>query len=89
MVPDMFVAGAGNDHAAALDGAFLPGRLQGNRHFRPQIERSRTPEFNAAFVDHDRIGGKLKAGLARFDGNLLLKRTNTFKFSCTHKNSLK
>ncbi len=73
MVTNVFIARTGNDHAAALDGAFLPGRLQGNRHFRPQIERHRTAEFDAAFVDNDRIRGKFKTGLPRFNSNLLLE----------------
>jgi len=45
--------------------------LQGNRHFRPQIERRRTAEFNATFVNHHRISGKFKAGLPRCDCDLI------------------
>lgn len=89
MVADMFAAGTGNDHPAALNRTVIVGRLQANRHFRPQIERYRAAEFDTAFVDNQGIRGEFKTGLPRFDSNLLLKRINVSKFSSTHKATVK
>ena len=80
METDVFVAGAGDNHAAALDAVFIMRRLQADRHFRPQIEWCRAAKFDAAFVDDDRVRGKLETGLPRRHRNGLLKQTAAFKF---------
>ena len=88
MVAGMFAAGTGNDHAAALNAATVARRLQRDRHFRPRIERRGASEFDAAFVNDDRFGGKLQTGLPAFHGDLLLERINTLKFFGAHRITL-
>ncbi len=59
-VAGVLVAGAGDDNAAALEFVAVLRRLQRHGHFRPFVERRRAAEFNAAFVDGNRVGGKFQ-----------------------------
>ena len=89
IVAGMFAAGTGDDHAAALNPSAIARRLQGDRHFRPRIERRRAAEFDAAFVNDDRLGRKLQTGLPGFHSDWLLERINTLKFFGAHRTLLK
>ena len=84
MVASVFAVGTGNDHAAALDPTVIARRLQRDRHFRPRIERRGASEFDAAFVNDDRFGGKLQPGLPALDGDFL-ERIRTLKFFGAHR----
>ena len=88
MVAGVLAAGTGDDYAAALNPAAVTRRLQGNRHFRPWIERCRTAEFDPTFVNDDRLGRKLQTGLPAFHGDGLLKRISTLKFFGAHRTLL-
>jgi hypothetical protein len=85
MVAGVFAPGTGDDHAAALNATAIARRLQRNRHFRPRIERRGASEFDAAFVNDDRLGGKLQTGLPAFHHDGLLKRISTLKFFGAHR----
>ena len=84
MVAGVFAAGTGDDHAAALNPAAVARRLQADRHFRPRIERCRAAEFDAAFVNDDRLGGKFQTGLPALDGDFL-ERIRTLIFFSAHR----
>ena len=85
MVAGVFAAGTADDHAAALNPTAVARRLQGDRHFRPRIERRGASEFDAAFVNDDRFGGKLQTGLPAFHSDSLLERIRTLKFFGAHR----
>ena len=88
MVAGVFAPGTGDDHAAALNPAAIARRLQGDRHFRPWIERRRAAELDAAFVNDDRLGGKFQTGLPAFHSDWLLERISTLKFFGAHRTLL-
>ena len=71
VVTGMFVAGTGNDHARAIHFAVPARRLQGESHLGPCRKTGHAAELDPIFVDDDRIRCEGKAGLPRFDGDVL------------------
>jgi hypothetical protein len=88
MVAGVFAPGTGNDHTAALNPTVVARRLQSDSHFRPRIERRWAAEFDAAFMNDNRLGGKHQTGLPPFHSDWLLERINTLKFFGAHRTLL-
>ena len=71
VIAGMLIPRAGNDYAIAIDLLIFLWRLQCEGHLGPRRKRSRTAEFDAVFVEYDRMWRKRQAGLPRFDRDLL------------------
>ena len=56
IVAAVFVAGAGDDDAGAMQLFAVAGGLERNRHLRPFLERRRTAEFDSVLMDDHGIG---------------------------------
>ena len=82
VIAGVFVAGAGDHDAVAIDLAVVSRGLQRDGHFRPGRKRRGAAELDSVFVDDDRAGRENQPRLSRFDGDVL--EGSRFNFSRAH-----